>query len=121
MNKLALYAIVVLAPLLGAATVSSGHLDGNYKDGVYTAPGKLFRVSSPLGLNVRNSDEVIRNDSWRGMAVVARSKRYYVLQTELRIEKLASPDWQYNADTADWNVFVPELEALYDRIEFLKP
>lgn len=223
MNKLALYAIVALAPLLGAATVSSGHLYGNYKDGVYTAPGKLFRVSSPfpddptvsdgrepenhnagalsfidsagrllgvlymdnkgagsgqesgtdaarqigewfrdtgfpgffrvsvpdakilreasgeiggqpawiavahlpnsspLGLNVRNSYEVIRNDSWRGMAVIARGKRYYVLQTELRIEKLAGPNWQYDADAADWNVFVPELEALYDRIEFLKP
>lgn len=223
MNKLALYAIVALAPLLGAATVTSGQLYGNYKDAVYTAPGKLFRVSSPfpdqpivsdgrepennnagavsfidsagrllgvlymenkglttggstnpevarllggwfrdtgfpgffrvsvpdakilreapgeigglpawiavaylpqgspLGLKVAHSYEVIRNDSWRGMAVVARGRRYYVLQTELRIEKLASPNWQYDANAADWNVFVPELEALYDRIEFLKP
>lgn len=171
MNKLPLYALVAVAPLLSAATVSSGHLYGYYKDGIYTAPGKLFRVSSPfpdeptvsdgrepannnagalsfidsagrllgvlymdnkgagsgadadaakqigswfrdtgfpgffrvsvpdakilreapgeiagqpawiavaylpnsspLGLNVRNSYEVIRNDSWRGMAVVA--------------------------------------------------
>lgn len=223
MNKLALYAIVALAPLLGAVTVASGHLYGNYKDGVYTAPGKLFRISSPfpdqptvsdgrerennnagavsfidsagrllgvlymennglttgdstnpevarllgdwfrdtgfpgffrvsvpdakilreapgqidgqpawiavaylpqgspLGQAVPHSYEVIRNDSWRGMAVVARGRRYYVLQTELRIEKLTSPKWQYDADAADWNVFVPELEALYDRIEFLKP
>ncbi len=223
MNKLALYALVALSPLLGAATVTSGHLYGIYKDGSYTAPGKLFRVSSPfpddptvsdgrepennnagavsfidgmgrllgvlymdnkgaaagqasgpdvpkqlgswfrdtgfpgffrvsvpdakilreapgeiggqpawiavaylpnsspLGLNVRNSFEVIRNDSWRGMAVVARGKRYYVLQTELRIEKLAPADFRFDPEAADWNAFVPELDALYHRIEFLKP
>ena len=223
MNKSALYVLVALSPLLGAATVASGHLYGIYKDGIYTAPGKIFRVSSPfpddptvsdgrepgnhnagalsfidgfgrllgilymdnpgagsgqgtetdaaqqagswfrdtgfpgffrvsvpdarilreapgtiagqpawiavaflpdsspLGLAVRNSYEVIRNDSWRGMAVVARGKRYYVLQTELRIEKLAGPDWRYDADAADWNSFVPELEALYNRIDFPKP
>lgn len=221
MNKLALYALVALSPLLGAATVTSGHLYGNYKDGSYTAPGKLFRVSSPfpddptvsdgrepannnagavsfidgmgrllgvlymdnkgagsgqgadaarqignwfrdtgfpgffrvsvpeakilreaageiggqpawiavaylpngspLGQVVPNSYELIRNDSWRGMAVVARGKRYYVLQTELRIEKLAPPNFQFNAEAADWNAFVPELDALYHRIEFLKP
>lgn len=221
MNKLALYALVALSPLLGAATVTSGHLYGIYKDGIYTAPGKLFRVSSPfpddptvsdgrepannnagalsfidgmgrllgvlymdnkdagsgqeadaarqlgswfrdtgfpgffrvsvpdakilregpgeiggqpawiavaylpnsspLGQVVPNSYELIRNDSWRGMAVVARGKRYYVLQTELRIEKLAPPNFQFNAEAADWNAFVPELDALYHRIEFLKP
>jgi hypothetical protein len=221
MNKLALYALVAVAPLLGAATVSSGHLYGYYKDGIYTAPGKLFRVSSPfpdeptvsdgrepannnagalsfidsagrllgilymdnkgagsgadadaakqigswfrdtgfpgffrasvpdakilreapgeiggqpawiavallpksspLGQVVPHSYDVIRNDSWRGMAVVARGKRYYVLQTELRIEKLADPNFRFDAEAADWNAFVPELEALYDRIEFLKP
>ena len=223
MNKLALYALVALSPLLGAATVMHGNLYGVYKDGIYTAPGKLFRVSSPfpddptvsdgrepennnagalsfidgmgrllgvlymdnkdaaagqrtgpdatkqlgnwfrdtgfpgffrvsvpdakilreapgeiggqpawiavaylpnsspLGLNVRNSYEVIRNDSWRGMAVVARGKRYYVLQTELRIEKLAPADFRFDHEAADWNAFVPELDALYHRIEFLKP
>jgi hypothetical protein len=221
MNRSALFALVALSPLLGAATVTSGHLYGIYKDGIYTAPGKIFRVSapfpddptvsdgrepennnagalsfidsmgrllgvlymdneggasgtgtdaakqigswfrdsgfpgffrvsvpdakilreapgeiagqpawiavaylpksSPLGLSVRNSYEVIRNDSWRGMAIVARGQRYYVLQTELRIEKLASPDWRYDAGSADWNSFVPELEALYNRIDFLKP
>jgi len=77
--------------------------------------------ASPLGLNVKGSYDVERNDSWRGMAVVARGKHYYLLQTELRIEKLAAPDWSYDVDAANWNVFVPELEALYDRIEFLKP
>lgn len=221
MNKLALYALVAMAPLLSAATVSSGHLYGYYKDGIYTAPGKLFRVSSPfpdeptvsdgrepannnagalsfidsagrllgvlymdnkgagsgadanaakqigswfrdtgfpgffrvsvpdakvlreapgeiggapawiavvflpksspLGQVVPHSYDVIRNDSWRGMAVVARGKRYYVLQTELRIEKLTGPNFRFDAEAADWNAFVPELEALYDRIEFLKP
>lgn len=221
MNKSALYVLVALAPLLGAATVTSGHLYGTYKDGIYTAPGKLFRVSSPfpddptvsdgrepgnhnagalsfidgmgrllgvlymdnngasygqgadvagqignwfrdtgfpgffrvsvpdarilregpgeiggqpawiavaylpnsspLGLNVRNSYEVIRNDSWRGMAVIARGKRYYVLQTELRVEKLAPPNFRFDAEAADWNAFVPELDALYHRIEFQKP
>lgn len=221
MNKLALYALVALAPLLGAATVTSGHLYGVYKDGSYTAPGKVFRVSSPfpddptvsdgrepannnagavsfidgmgrllgvlymdnkgggsgqgtdaakqignwfrdtgfpgffrvsvpdakilreapgeiggqpawiavaylpnsspLGQVVPNSYELVRNDSWRGMAVVARGKRYYVLQTELRVEKLAPANFQFNAEAADWNAFVPELDALYHRIEFLKP
>jgi hypothetical protein len=223
MRKSALYALVALSPLLGAATVASGHLYGIYKDGVYTAPGKIFRVSSPfpddptvsdgrepensnagalsfidgmgrllgvlymdnkgggsgagtgtdaakqigswfrdtgfpgffrvsvpdakilreapgeiagqpawiavvylpnsspLGLSVRNSHEVIRKDSWRGMAVVTRGQRYYVLQTELRIEKLAGPDWRYAADAENWNSFMPELEALYNRIDFLKP
>jgi len=76
---------------------------------------------SPLGLSVKGSYDVKRNDSWRGMAVVARGKHYYLLQTELRIEKLAEPNWSYDQDAANWNVFVPELEALYDRIEFLKP
>lgn len=223
MNKLALYATVALAPLLCAATVSSGHLYGQFNNGVYTAPGKLFRVSSPfpdqpivsdgrepennnagavsfidsygrmLGILYMDNkgfaaadagspagtrlmsdwfrdagfprffkvsvpdakvlregegqiagqpawiavahlpkasplgkvnpftEEVARNDSWRGMAVVAHGKRYYLLQTELRIEKLAADDWAYDAGAADWNRFVPELEALYDRIEFLKP
>ena len=77
--------------------------------------------ASPLGVEVKGSLDILRNDSWRGMAVVARGKHYYLLQTELRVEKLAAPDWRYNADAADWNAFVPELEALYDRIEFLKP
>lgn len=221
MNKLALFALVAMAPLLGGATVSSGHLYGYYKDGIYTAPGKLFRVSSPfpdeptvsdgrepannnagalsfidsagrllgilymdnkgagtgtdadaakrigswfrdtgfpgffrvsvpdakilreapgeiggqpawiavallpksspLGKVVPHSYDVIRNDSWRGMAIVARGKRYYVLQTELRVEKLAGRDFRFDAEATDWNAFVPELEALYDRIEFLKP
>lgn len=223
MNKLALYALVALAPFLGAATVTSGHLYGQYKAGVYTAPGKILRISSPfpdeptvsdgqepannkagavsfidgagrllgllymdnkgysvsdsmgpegasvlgswfrdtgfpgffrvsvpdakilreapgeiggkpawiavaylplsspLGLKVAHSYELIRNDSWRGMAVVAHGKRFYLLQTELRVEKLAGPNWQYHADAADWNAFLPELEALYHRIEFLKP
>lgn len=77
--------------------------------------------ASPLGLSTKDSYEVQRNDSWRGMAVVANGKHYYLLQTELRIEKLAPPNWSYDADAADWNAFVPELEALYGRIEFLKP
>jgi hypothetical protein len=77
--------------------------------------------ASPLGLSVKGSYDVKRNDSWRGMAVVARGKHYYLLQTELRIEKLVSPDWKYDQNASNWNVFVPELEALYDRIEFLKP
>lgn len=92
MNKLALYAIVALAPLLCAATVASGHFYGRYQDGVYTAPGKLFRMTAP----------------------------HFLLQTELRVEKLEGSDFSYDADAADWNTFVPELEALYDRIEFLK-
>ena len=221
MNKLAVIAAVVAAPFLCASTVTQGHLYGRYSDGVYLAPGKLFKMSSPfpdqpvvsdgrqpennnagavsfiddagrllgvlymenksdsaeakadatrqlgdwfrdtgfprffqanvpdakvlrdeagtidgqpawiavahvpngspLGLSTKDSYDVKRNDSWRGMAVVAHGKHYYLLQTELRVEKLAPPDWRYDADAANWNGFVPELEALYDRIEFLKP
>ena len=219
MNRIARYATIALAPFLVAATVTQGHFYGRYLDGVYTAPGKVFRItspfpdnpvvsdgrepennnagavsfidnagrlqgvlymddkgggstsddptkrigdwfrdtgfprffqvsipdgkvlrdepgqiagnpawiavahlpkSSPLGVIVREGDEPRRNDSWRGMAVVAKGKRYYLLQTELRVEKLAGPNWQYDEEAADWNAFVPELEALYQRIEFLK-
>ena len=222
MNKLAVAVAVLAAPFLLAATTAAGHLYGRYKDGVYLAPGKLFKMSSPfpdepivsdgrqpennnagavsfidmtgrlngvlymqdkggtiganapdptrhladwfrdlgfprffqsgvpdakilreqagtiagqpawigvahvpngspLGLSAKDSYDVKRNDSWRGMAVVARGKYYYLLQTELRVEKLAGPDWKYDSDAANWNQFVPELEALYQRIEFLKP
>jgi hypothetical protein len=219
MNRVALLAAVVAAPFLCAATASQGNLYGRYYEGVYQAPGKLFKLSSPfpeepivsdgrqpennnagavsfidqsgrllgvlymenkdpaadgdatrqladwfrdtgfprffqsgipdakvlrdeagtiagqpawiavahvpnaspLGVPVKGSYDIKRNDSWRGMAVVARGKHYYLLQTELRVEKLAAPDWSYDANAADWNAFVPELEALYGRIEFLKP
>ena len=222
MNKLAVVVAVLAAPFLLAATTAAGHLYGRFSDGVYHAPGKLFRMSSPfpeepivsdgrepknnnagavsfidmtgrlngvlymedkggtiasgsgdatrhladwfrdlgfprffqsgipdakvlrdeggtlagqpawiavahlpnsspLGLSTKDSYEVQRNDSWRGMAVVARGKHYYLLQTELRVEKLAPPDWRYDPQSANWNQFVPELEALYQRIEFLKP
>jgi hypothetical protein len=70
---------------------------------------------------VRGDANIQRGDSWRGMAVVARGKRYYLPQTELRIEKLAGPNWTYDEKAENWNTFVPELEALYHRIEFLKP
>ena len=219
MNRITLLAAIIAAPFLCAATVSQGNLYGRYNDGVYLAPGKLFKMSppfpeepivsdgqqpennhagavsfidqsgrllgvlymenkdgaagadatrqladwfrdtgfprffqsgipdakvlrdeagtisgqpawiavahvpnaSPLGVTVKNSYDIKRSDSWRGMAVVARGKHYYLLQTELRVEKLAAPDWSYDANAADWNAFVPELEALYGRIEFLKP
>ena len=48
MNKLAVIAAVVAAPFLCAATVTQGHLYGRYNDGVYLAPGKLFKLSSPF-------------------------------------------------------------------------
>ena len=219
MNRITLLAAIIAAPFLCAATVSQGNLYGRYNDGVYLAPGKLFKMSSPfpeepivsdgqqpennhagavsfidqsgrllgvlymenkdgaagadatrqladwfrdtgfprffqsgipdakvlrdeagtisgqpawiavahvpnaspLGVAVKNSYDIKRSDSWRGMAVVARGKHYYLLQTELRVEKLAAPDWRYDANATDWNAFVPELEALYGRIEFLKP
>lgn len=222
MNKLAVVVAVLAAPFLLAATTAAGHLYGRFTDGVYLAPGKLFRMSSPfpeepivsdgrepknnnagavsfidmtgrlngvlymedkggtiasgsgdatrhladwfrdlgfprffqsgipdakvlrdeagtiagqpawiavahlpnsspLGLSTKDSYDIQRNDSWRGMAVVARGKHYYLLQTELRVEKLAPPDWRYDPAAADWNRFVPELDALYQRIEFLKP
>ena len=77
--------------------------------------------ASPLAIEVKGSLDIRHNDLWRGMAVVARGKQYYPLQTEQRVEKRAAPDWSYNADAADWNAFVQELEALYDHNEFLKP
>ncbi len=75
---------------------------------------------SPLGKIVYGKDEPVHSDSWRGMAVVAHDQRFYLLMTELRVEALATPDWNYDADAADWNQFLPELEDLYQRINFLK-
>ena len=48
MNRITLLAAVIAAPLLCAATVSQGNLYGRYNDGVYLAPGKLFKLSSPF-------------------------------------------------------------------------
>ena len=48
MNKLAVYAIVALAPFLLAATITQGNLYGRYNDGVYLAPSKLFQMKSPF-------------------------------------------------------------------------
>lgn len=75
---------------------------------------------SPLGKVVHGVDEPIHSDSWRGMAVVAHDQRLYLLMTELRVEALATPDWQFDVDAADWNQFLPQLVDLYQRIEFLK-
>ena len=75
---------------------------------------------SPLGKIVHGVDEPIHSDSWRGMAIVAHDQRFYLLMTELRVEALATPDWKYDADSADWNQFLPQLADLYQRINFLK-
>lgn len=75
---------------------------------------------SPLGKIVHGVDEPIHSDSWRGMAIVAHDQRFYLLMTELRVEALATPDWKYDADAADWNQFLPQLVDLYQRIDFLK-
>ena len=48
MNKLAVIAASSAAPFLCASTVTQGHLYGRYSDGVYLAPGKLFKMSSPF-------------------------------------------------------------------------
>jgi hypothetical protein len=40
--------------------------------------------------------------------------------TELRVEALATPDWKYDAYSADWNQFLPQPVGLYQRIDFLK-
>jgi len=75
---------------------------------------------SPLGKIVYGVDEPVHGDSWRGMAVVAHDQRLYLLTTELRVEALATPDWKYDAESADWNQFMPQLVDLYKRIDFLK-
>ena len=83
--------------------------------GVVYLPG-----GSPLGKVVHGVDEPVHSDSWRGIAVVAHDQRYYLLMTELRVEALATPDWKYDVDAADWNQFLPQLADLYQRIDFLK-
>lgn len=75
---------------------------------------------SPLGRIVHGKDEPVHSDSWRGMAIVAHDQRFYLLMTELRVEALATPDWKYDVDAADWNQFMPQLVDLYQRIDFLK-
>ena len=75
---------------------------------------------SPLGRIVHGVDEPMHSNSWRGMAIVAHDQRFYLLMTELRVEALATPDWKYDVDAADWNQFVPQLVDLYQRIDFLK-
>lgn len=75
---------------------------------------------SPLGKIRYGHDEPVHGDSWRGMAIVAHDQRFYLLMTELRIEALATPDWSYDAEAADWDQFVPQLVDLYQRINFLK-
>ena len=75
---------------------------------------------SPLGKIVYGTDEPVHSDSWRGMAVVAQGQRFWLLMTELRVEALATPDWKYDAEAADWNQFMPQLVDLYQRIDFLK-
>jgi hypothetical protein len=75
---------------------------------------------SPLGKIVYGVDEPVHSDSWRGMAVVAHGHRFWLLMTELRVDALVGPDWKYNAESADWNQFMPQLVDLYQRIDFLK-
>lgn len=95
----------------GAGAVSFIDQTGELRD----EPG-----GSPLGKIVYGVDEPVHGDSWRGMAVVAHGQRFYLLMTELRVEALATPDWKYDAESADWNQFLPQLVDLYQRIEFLK-
>lgn len=75
---------------------------------------------SPLGKIDYGVDEPVHGDSWRGMAIVAHDQRLYLLMTELRVEALATPNWKYDVDAADWNQFLPQLVDLYQRINFLK-
>ena len=127
MNKLAVLVAITAAPFLLAPSRLFG-FSSSFPDSPIVSDGQPAWIAvahvpnaSPLGVEVKGSLDLLRNDSWRGMAVVAHGKHYYPLQTELRVEKLAAPDWRYNADAADWIASVPELEAPYDRIEFLKP
>ena len=48
MNKIAVIAAVLAAPFLLAATPAAGNLYGRFNDGVYLAPGKLFKMSAPF-------------------------------------------------------------------------
>ena len=46
MNKIAVIVAVLAAPFLLAATPAAGNLYGRFNDGVYLAPGKLFKMSA---------------------------------------------------------------------------
>ena len=48
MNKSAILVAIVAAPFLLAATEHEGNLYGRFNDGVYFAPSKLFKMSSPF-------------------------------------------------------------------------
>jgi hypothetical protein len=39
---------------------------------------------------------------------------------ELRVEALVPPDWRHDAESVDWNQFLPQLVNLHQRIDFLK-
>ena len=69
--------------------------------GGHIAASRLDRVPRAemlaARLSVKDSYDIQRNDSWRGMAVVAHGKHYYLLQTELR-SRSSPPDWSYDAE-----------------------
>ncbi|MDH4259713.1 MAG: hypothetical protein OEW16_05340 [Gammaproteobacteria bacterium] len=112
MSSFRIIAAALLVAALFSAPALAARIPGHFTNGVYKNPQKVFTVCSPLGKIVYGKDEPVHNDSWRGMAVVAHDQRFYLLMTELRVEALATPDWKYDADAADWNQFLPELEDL---------
>ena len=83
MNKLAVLVAVLAAPFLLTATEAGQIADQPAWIAVAHVP-----KASPLGLSTKDRYDVQRNDSRRGMAVVARGKHYYLLPTELRSELL---------------------------------
>lgn len=60
---------------------------------------RFFQVSIPDARVLRDeAGSIAGQPAW---IAVARGKHYYLLQTELRVEKLATPDWSYDANAAE--------------------
>ena len=96
-----------------------GHGRGTSRPGSPLPTCRTARRSACRPRTATTSSATTRGAVWLWST---RGKYYYLLQTELRVEKLAGPDWKLRLRMPpNWNEFVPELEALYLRIEFLKP
>ena len=74
MNRLAVLIAVAAAPFLLASTVTNGHLYGRFNDGVYLAPKKLFKLTSPF------PEEPIVSD---GQEIVLSGREWAVLDVLL--------------------------------------
>lgn len=111
----------VLAAVLCAQTAPAapGGICGVFKYGVHATSGELFKAGTPDAEILRESEGQIAGlPAW---IAVAHGNHFCLLETELRIGVLAGPDRSHDEEASCWNEFVPELDAFYGRLEFLKP